>query len=225
MTQVKICGVTRPEDVEGACGFGASYLGFNFAAVSPRRVTLETARRLAAASAPGVLRVGVFVGESYEEIVAAIAAGRLDLIQLHRPLREEDFEKVPRPVICVARVHGGAKEVPEPALLARCRALLFDTAAPTSLSSAARSGLLGKQAAPGGTGARFDWGVVEGKKWPVPLFLAGGLNAGNVAEAIRRARPAAVDVASGVESEPGIKDTERMRKFFEAVRRADEEQG
>ncbi|HJW15302.1 MAG TPA: hypothetical protein VJ776_11420, partial [Thermoanaerobaculia bacterium] len=74
---------------------------------------------------------------------------------------------------------------------------------------------------PGGTGTTLDWDALAGKRWPVPIMLAGGLNADNVEEAVSRIRPAAVDVASGVESSPGIKDEERLRLFFEAVRRAD----
>jgi len=206
VTEVKVCGLTRPQDVEQACALGASFVGLNFSVVSPRRVTLETARRLAAASAPGVRRVGVFVGESYEEILAAIEAARLDLVQLHRPLREEDLEKVPRPIIAVARIANTAAQLPAPPFVEKCHALLLDTDRPGSA---------------GGTGERFDWRLLEGRTWPVPVFLAGGLTPENVGEGIRRARPAAVDVASGVESAPGIKDPERMRDFFEAVRQAD----
>jgi len=206
MTEVKICGLTRPEDVEEACALGVSYVGFNFAAVSPRRVTLETARRLAAATAPGVRRVGIFVDEGADFVEEAAEAGRLDLLQVHRTLREEDLERLPRPIVAVARVVGSAAQVPAPLLLARCRAFLFDTAVPGR---------------PGGTAERFDWSLLEGKSWPVPLFLAGGLTPENVGEGIRRARPAAVDVASGVESAPGVKDSEKMKRFLQAVREAD----
>ena len=206
MTRVKICGLTRPEDVAAACALGASYLGFNFSSRSPRRVTFERAGELAAAAAPGVARVGILVDEDPVFAAEAVEAGGLGLLQIHRPLREEDLARMPRPVIAVARVVGAVAQVPAPALLARCRALLFDTAVP---------GLLG------GTGERFDWSVLEGKSWPVPLFLAGGLTAQNVGEGIRRARPAAVDVASGVESAPGVKDAARLKRFFEAVEEAD----
>ncbi len=206
MTEVKICGLTRPEDVVLACDLGAVYVGFNFAEASPRRVSLETARRLANAAAPGVVRVGVFVEESGTVIGEAVAAARLDLLQIHRPLSEADLERLPRPVIAVARVSGHATELPADEVLARCRSLLFDTAVPERT---------------GGTGVPFDWSVLERRRWPIPVFLAGGLTAGNVGEAIARLHPCAVDVASGVEAAPGIKDERRMKQFFEAVRQAD----
>ncbi len=206
MTRVKICGLTRAQDVELACVLGADYLGFNFAAASPRRVTLERARDLAGITSPGVLRVGVFVDESAEEIRAASAAARLDLVQIHRPLSAKDLEEAPVPVIAVVGVSRNGADVPGPELLARCRAVLCDTA------------VAGKS---GGTGLAFDWSLLSGTDWPVPVILAGGLECGNVGEAIARVHPAAVDVASGVESSPGVKDETKMRLFFEAVRRAD----
>ena len=205
MIDVKICGLTRPQDVEMACALGAAYLGFNFAAVSPRRVSLPAARRLAAAAGPGAAKVGVFVEESQAQIREAIEAAGLDLVQIHRPLREIDLE-LPRPVLAVARLRNGSAALPEETLLARCRFVLFDASLPDR---------------PGGTGTTLDWNALAGRRWPVPLMLAGGLDAENVAAAIARVRPAAVDVSSGVESSPGVKDEEKMRLFVEAVRRAD----
>jgi phosphoribosylanthranilate isomerase len=207
MTEVKICGLTRLEDVALACELGAAYLGFNFAAVSQRRVTVEEGRRLGEVAKGGIARVGVFVGESYETIAQACDAARLDFVQLHRALLEEDLRRVPRPVIAVARIGPGAVPVPPPALLQGCRALLFDAAVPGR---------------PGGTGVAFDWSSLEARSYPVPLFLAGGLTPENVGEAVSCVRPDAVDVASGVESAPGAKDRDRMARFFEAVRRSDE---
>ncbi len=206
MTRVKICGVTREEDAALASELGASYVGLNFAAVSPRRVTLQAARRLSRAVARGVTRVGVFVSEPFGEIRRAVEEAGLDLVQVHRPLTREDLEALPCPVIAVAHVsRNGADPAPRE-LLARCRMLLLDTSG-------------GER--PGGTGKAFDWDLVAGRSWPLPLILAGGLTPENVSEAIARVRPSAVDVASGVESSPGIKDEIRMRRFFEAVRRAD----
>jgi phosphoribosylanthranilate isomerase len=206
MTQVKICGLTRPADVELACALGADYLGFNFAAASSRRVTLEAARALIREARPGVLRVGVFVDETPEEIRDAIAAARLDLVQIHRPLSAEDLDRAPVPVIAVVCVSRNGADAPSPELLARCRSVLCDTAVPGRA---------------GGTGTVFDWRLLAGRDWPVPIILAGGLDPDNVGEAIARVHPSAVDVASGVESSPGIKNEKRMRLFFEAVRRAD----
>jgi phosphoribosylanthranilate isomerase len=209
LTEIKICGLTRPEDVALACELGARWLGFNFAAESPRRVGLDRARELALASlaSPGTGRVGVFVRESLDEIRGAVDAASLDAVQLHRELRPEDLDEIPRPVFAVVRVAGAPLDVPGPVFLERCRALLFDAAVPS---------------ANGGTGRAFDWSLLEGRRWPVPFFLAGGLTPENVGAAVARLRPAGVDVASGVESAPGIKDRARMRRFFEAVREADE---
>jgi phosphoribosylanthranilate isomerase len=205
MTGVKICGLTRPQDVETACALGASFVGFNFAAVSPRRVSLEAARGLARVTSPGVARVGVFVRESRKEIEDAIDAAALDCVQIHRRLAAEDLEWMRRPVIAVERVSPRGVEASPARLLEKCRSVLLDTSGDR----------------PGGTGIPFDWDVLAGRTWPVPLILAGGLDAANVGAAIARVRPSAVDVASGVESAPGIKDERRMKEFFEAVRQAD----
>jgi phosphoribosylanthranilate isomerase len=192
--------------VDLACALGASYVGFNFAATSSRRVTLDAARDLAAAARPGVLRVGVFVHESVEEIHRAAVAARLDLVQIHRPISTQDLNQSPLPIIAVVSMTRNGADASPPELLARCRSVLCDTAVP------GRSG---------GTGTVFDWGLLAGRAWPVPIILAGGLDPDNVGEAIARVHPSAVDVASGVESSPGVKDEDRMRRFFEAVRRAD----
>jgi phosphoribosylanthranilate isomerase len=203
VTRIKICGLTREEDVRAAADLGAAYLGLNFASGSPRRVTLEKARSLARC-ARGALRVGVFVGETRGEIEAASEAASLDLVQLHRPLREEDLS-LPVPIIAVALVSGsGAAPIP-PAILSRCHAVLFDS------DDATRRG----------PRAPFEWSQPAGNRSTVPAWLAGGLTPENVAEAIRTFRPAGVDVASGVESAPGVKDHDRMRLFFESVRSAD----
>ncbi|MGH9367982.1 MAG: phosphoribosylanthranilate isomerase [Thermoanaerobaculia bacterium] len=210
MTAVKICGLTRAQDVALAGALGAAWVGFNFAEGSPRRVPLEASRRLSEAVPAGVLRVGVFVSEDARAIREAVLRARLDLVQLHRPLRPEDLDALSLPVIAVAKVGSGGVELPAPGLLARCRALLFDT-------------LAARQA--GGTGKPFDWGVVAGRDFGLPVLLAGGLDPGNVAGAVRRVRPWGVDVASGIESAPGVKDPEKLRRFFQAVREADAEDG
>ncbi|MEP6769555.1 MAG: phosphoribosylanthranilate isomerase [Acidobacteriota bacterium] len=205
MTDVKICGLTRAEDVARACELGARYLGFNFSAASPRRISPEAARGLVSAAARHVSRVGVFVDETAEQMREAVDAASLDFIQIHRPLRPEDFDLSPRPVFAVARVRKRL-EVPPDETLARCHALLFDAAAP---------------GVAGGSGATFDWDLLAGRRWPVPVFLAGGLAPENVGGAIARVCPSAVDVASGVESAPGVKDEEKMARFFRAVEEAD----
>lgn len=202
-TAVKICGLTRAKDVALACELGAAYVGFNFSAASPRRVEIDRAGELADAAAPGVLRVGVFADEDLATIVRAVERGRLELVQLHRRLTQEELALVPVPVLGVARLEGGALRAPAANLLSHCHALLVDPSE--------------------GTGTTFDWSLLDSSGWTVPIFIAGGLTPENVAEVIRRLRPAGVDVATGVESAPGIKDREKLSRFFAAVEEADRE--
>lgn len=202
-TAVKICGLTRPEDVALACALGAAYVGFNFASSSPRRVDLDRAEDLSAATAPGVLRVGVFANEDLATVGRAVERGRLDLVQLHRRLKTEELAILPVPVVGVARREEGVLRAPAADLLSRCHALLVDPSE--------------------GTGTSIDWSLVDSSGWSVPIFVAGGLTPENVGEAIRRLRPAAVDVATGVESVPGIKDREKLSRFFAAVAKANDE--
>jgi phosphoribosylanthranilate isomerase len=209
VTKVKICGLTREEDVVPACELGASLVGFNFSSLSPREIDLATGKRLARSAAAGALRVGVFVRESIDRISDAVAGASLDLVQIHRELSEEDLASLPVPVIAVAPVGERGPRIPPAAVIARCRALLFD-----------RASVLGA----GGTGRPFDWNTLAGRSFPAPVFVAGGLSPETVGVAIRRVRPAGVDVASGVESQPGVKDPERMRRFFEEVIAADRDQ-
>jgi phosphoribosylanthranilate isomerase len=204
MTVVKICGLTQPEDVALACALGAAYVGFNFVEASPRRVSPEAARDLADATAPGVLRVGVFRAEGDEAVASAVELGRLDLIQLHRPLTKQELDRAPVPMIAVAPSGGTAPDLPL-ALLARCHAILLDSSE--------------------GAGRRLDPAPLRRARWPVPVFVAGGLDAESVGDVIRAWRPAGVDVASGGERAPGIKDRDKLARLFEAVREADEEEG
>ncbi len=203
MTAVKVCGLTRAEDVAAACALGAAYLGFNFVGSSPRRVTPAAARQLGEGASRGVLRVGVFGRDEVATVAETAAAAGLDLVQLHVMLTEELVAGSPVPIIAVARPSGDAFNVPRGELLVRCHAVLFDPSE--------------------GTGAPLDPGRVAEASWPVPVFVAGGLTPENVGAVIRRLRPAAVDVASGVESAPGVKDRDKLERFFAAVREADGE--
>ena len=199
-TSVKICGLTRAEDVAAAAGLGAAYVGFNLSSLSPRRADLARASELIGASGRAK-RVGVFVEERPHEIRRAIDVLSLDLLQFHRDLRAEDLD-YGLPVVAVCRVSGTPGTLPAPELLSRCRAVLFDTAHPRT---------------PGGTGEAFDWGSLDGLSVPVARWVAGGLRSDNVREAIVRIRPDVVDVASGVESSPGVKDRSKLEAFFRAV--------
>ncbi|MDQ5856856.1 MAG: phosphoribosylanthranilate isomerase [Acidobacteriota bacterium] len=166
------------------------------------------ARRHAGASG-GALRVGVFVDETYLHIEEAVFEASLDLVQIHRPLTAQDLRYVRVPVLAVAHA-GRDDEIPPRELLERCAGILFD-------SSSAD--------ATGGTGVPFDWTLLEDRAWPIPVFVAGGLHPGNVGDSITRTRAAAVDVASGVEASPGVKDHAKMERFFAAVREADARAG
>jgi phosphoribosylanthranilate isomerase len=206
-----VCGLTRPADVAAACELGARYVGFNFAAASPRRVGIAAAREISRETAPGVERVGVFVDEARDEILRAAEAAALDLVQIHRPLAAGDLD-LPLPLVAWMGVDASGELAGSDLALtsycvAGCRAVIVDTPRPGG---------------GGGTGRTFDWSALAGRRLPAPLWLAGGLVAENVADAIARVRPSAVDVASGVESAPGIKDRGRLEEFFRAVRRADE---
>jgi phosphoribosylanthranilate isomerase len=196
---VKICGITRPEDAAVAAELGASYIGLNFWSGSRRRVSIEQARVVAAAAPPGVLVVGVFVNATGDEIEDTARRVGLDLVQLHGDEEPQACERFAGRYIRALRADLAATAPRYPGAVA----ILVDTPSSTY----------------GGTGRTFDWAEaqparVAGK----PLILAGGLHPGNVVAAVRAVRPEGVDVASGVESSPGIKDHGMMRDFMSAVR-------
>lgn len=215
MTSIKFCGLTRPEDAHWAAALGAAYAGVIFAPDSKRRVTTDTAIAVFDAVADSVERVGVFGDLPAEEIAGIAAATGLDIVQLHgtpgaegiRQLREFFGGRV-WAVVGLDPANGSISQ--EAADLAEVAdAVLFDTAV---------GGIAG------GTGIAFDWRAlaaeVERLAEATPVVIAGGLTPVNVGEAIRLLAPAAVDVSSGVELSPGIKDHALMRSFAEAVRSA-----
>jgi len=205
VVRIKICGLTRAGDVQAAVAAGADAVGFVFAA-SPRRISIETAIRLSSYVPEGVLRVGLFMDQARSEIGQVVSTVPLDLLQFHGSETERECMAFNMPWLkAVAMQDAGSIERAERE---------FPGAAGLLLDSHAK----GRR---GGSGRKFDWGLAKpaaGKIW-----LAGGLNADNVGEAIRVVRPYAVDVSSGVEIEPGIKDEARIRAFVEAVRRAENE--
>ena len=199
MSLVKICGLTRPEDIEAAHEAGPTYIGFVFAP-SRRRVTPETAARLRAGLRAEIRVVGVFVDAPPGEPEALLQRGIIDIVQLHGRETEEEIralkERTGAPVIKAVRM-----ETPGDAARWRDSAadwLLLDNGA-------------------GGTGRAFDWTLAAGVS--KPFFLAGGIHPGNAADAVRRLRPYAVDASSGVETN-GYKDGEKMRALVRAVREA-----
>ena len=192
MTKVKICGLSTASAVETACQTGADYIGFVFAD-SRRRVSLEQAQKLAALVPPAVQKVGVFVSPSLSELRKAISVANLDLVQIHGDFDEELLTQVGRPVIRAYQVKGELKEFSQ-----QVDYLLFD--APLA-----------------GSGQTFDWQVFDESQIHQPFFIAGGLNAGNVREAIQHFAPYAVDVSSGVETD-GKKDLQKITEFIERVK-------
>jgi phosphoribosylanthranilate isomerase len=213
MFRIKICGITRPEDALAAATAGADAIGLNFYPRSARFVGEEQARRIAAAVPAGIARVGVFVNESADDIQRIFDRTPLDLIQLHGDEPPEFLCQLgDRPIIRVFRV-GIAGLAAALAYLDRCRQLGVVPRMVLADAAAGRSY--------GGTGEVADWSALSGypaADWHPPLILAGGLTPENVAAAIRAVRPAAVDTASGVESSPGVKDAELMKRFVEAAR-------
>jgi phosphoribosylanthranilate isomerase len=201
-TRVKICGITRPEDALLCVEAGVDALGFNFWPGSKRHVQVELAREIAAALPSGVLRVGVFVRASPEEVRQTVRAVGLGAVQLHGDEDPALYSDVGAQVWQVLRVADRLPEAPSPA----AAAVLLDA----------------KVEGFGGAGRRFDWRLARSAAgWAVPVWLAGGLNPDNVGEALRLAGASGVDVASGVESAPGIKDPARVRAFVAAARVAE----
>lgn len=197
---VKVCGFTREEDVRASSEAGVHWLGFNLWPGSKRYVRPDQARSLVAAMSPEQRAVGIFVDASPTEVLEAATVAGLHAVQLHGSERAEDWRGFSLPVIKALRVDG-----PESLLEADawdCEALLLDAPGPL----------------PGGNGTSFAWELAVQLSSRRQVLVAGGLNPGNVAEAVRASRPYGVDVASGVECSPGIKDAALMMRFAEAAR-------
>lgn len=198
----KICGITRIEDALAAAHAGADAIGLVFYAKSPRAVNVQQARAIIAALPPFVTTTGLFVNASRCELGEILDAVPLDLLQFHGDETPAECEGYHRPYIKALRVRPGDD------LQAACRAyrnasgILLDTFV---------------AGVPGGTGEAFDWSLVP-EHLDMPIVLAGGLHAGNVAQAISQVKPWAVDVSGGVESSKGIKDHGKIDAFIKAVR-------
>ena len=198
--RIKICGVTRAEDALAAVRLGADALGFNFWPGSKRHVTPAAARAIIARLPPFVTPVGVFVNQLEGEMRAIAAESGIQVFQLHGDEPPELCARLPLPVV---------KAIPVDQVRALSRLLSYEVSA-FLLDTPSRGY--------GGSGEPFDWSLAEGVSEVAPVILAGGLTPENVAAAGRAVRPYAVDVASGVESSPGVKDMARMSRFFAAVR-------
>ncbi|HVI93953.1 MAG TPA: phosphoribosylanthranilate isomerase [Anaeromyxobacter sp.] len=199
--KVKICGITRLEDALEAARLGADALGFNFWPGSKRYVAPADARAIVRRLPPFVTAVGVFVDAPREEILRAVAASGIQVAQLHGDEPPELCASLPLPVVKALRI-------------ANAHAL-------AALAAYEVSGFLldAPSAGYGGSGKTFDWSLATEAAAVVPVMLAGGLTPENVAEAIRAVRPWGVDVASGVERAPGVKDLAKLRRFIETAKK------
>jgi len=208
--RAKICGLSEPETVRMAVAAGAAYVGLVFYPPSPRNVTAKQACGLASLARAPVQKVGLFVDPDDATLAAVTMQVALDLIQLHGRETPERVAAVRAgfgvPVMKAIKV-GSAEDVEAAhAYEDVCDLLLFDAKAPGAKL-------------PGGTGQSFDWTLLAGRTWRKPWMLSGGLDAANVAEAVRVTGAALVDVSSGVESAPGRKDPAAIRAFLDAVGR------
>jgi phosphoribosylanthranilate isomerase len=200
-TRAKICGITRVEDALAAVAGGADAIGLVFYAKSPRHVSVERAVEIVASLPPFVDAVGLFVDAEPAEVRAVLQRVRLDLLQFHGNETPPYCQAFDFPYIKAVRVRPGLNLLQYAADFASARALLLDAY---------------QEGVAGGTGQTFDWDLIPANL-PKPVILAGGLDAGNVAEAIKRVRPYAVDVSGGVEREKGIKDAAKIAAFMRGV--------
>jgi phosphoribosylanthranilate isomerase len=211
--RVKICGLRSPDDVIAAARAGAAYLGFVFFERSPRNVTLPQARAAALAAPPGLMRVALVVDAGDALLEALLAQVPVDMLQLHGHESPERVAEIrTRYGLPVMKAIGLAGPADLDAIARHAPVadqILVDARPPA-----------GAAALPGGNGLAFDWQLLAGRRWPCPWMLAGGLTPANVAEAIRLTGARQVDVSSGVESAPGVKDPARMAEFVAATRPA-----
>ena len=206
----KICGLTTPETLDAAVGGGASHVGFVFFPASPRHATFEQAAGLAARAPARVGKVGVFVDPCNMLLDSAVAAGRLDALQLHKtdPRRTAAIrERTGLPIWAAVAVKVRADLDEAARYRGIADRILYDAKTPDTA------------ALPGGMGLRFDWKLLDGFAHPLPWTLSGGLDASNVAEAVGITGARMVDVSSGVENAPGRKDVDKIAAFLKAVAR------
>lgn len=215
MFRIKICGITTPADARLAVEAGADAIGLNFCEASPRHIDEAAATAICAAIPAGALKVGVFVNASPDDVRRSYDKLGLDLVQLHGDEPPEQLQGLADLPLVRAFRCGPSGLGAVSAYLESCRVLgspprmvLIDAFQPGDY---------------GGTGQLAPWDLAarfHDLRFPYPLVLAGGLNADNVIQAIAQVRPAAVDVASGVESSPGVKDVQKVRAFVARASRA-----
>jgi phosphoribosylanthranilate isomerase len=202
MVRIKICGITRPEDGRQAAQLGADAIGLVFYDKSPRHVTLGQARAVVAALPPFVTVVALFVDPTRAQVEAVLEACPIDLLQFHGAETPAFCRGFFRPYVKAVRMAPGVDLNVLAHDYSDARGLLVDAFV---------------EGVAGGTGLRFDWSLLP-RNLALPLILSGGLDEHNVAEAVRRVSPAAVDVSSGVEQSKGIKSAARMAAFISGAR-------
>ena len=207
----KICGLSTEEAVAAASAGGVAFLGFVFYPPSPRAVTPRQAARLCTGVPSGIARVGLFVDADDRAIEATLEEAPLEMLQFHgseTPDRVAAAKlRFGRPVMKAVAIAGPEDVAGAAPYQDVADFLLFDAKPPRRLD-----------ALPGGNGLAFDWELIAGRSWRVPWMLSGGLTAELLPEAVRISGAAAVDVSSGVESRPGVKDVEKIRAFLAAAR-------
>jgi phosphoribosylanthranilate isomerase len=207
---VKICGLSAPETLDAALQAGADMVGFVFFPPSPRHVGLETARALGRQVGGRAAKVALTVDADDATLANIVETLQPDLLQLHGKetvARLRDIkQRFDLPVMKAIAVETAADLAPLPGYAAVADRILFDARAPKGATR------------PGGLGSSFDWHVLEKLELVLPFMVSGGLTAANVAEAVRITRAGGVDVSSGVERAPGIKDPEMIRAFVRAAR-------
>lgn len=201
-TKIKICGLKRSEDIEYVNKYRPDYIGFVFFPPSSRFVTVEQAVQLRQMLDPEITAVGVFLDNSLSEILEVIQSGAVDMVQLHGETASE-----------LVKVIKGSTAMPV------IEAFSIETADDVASAEASIADYVLLDHGPGGGGTTFDWGLLSdiNKPW----FLAGGLNPGNVTDALKICDPYAVDVSSGVETDK-LKDEEKIKSFVDKVRRNNE---
>ena len=202
MTRIKICGITRPEDADACVDAGVEFLGFNLWRGSKRYRTAQEHAAIIARLPPTTIAVGVFVHGQRDELVCANLA-RVAWVQIHGTPAVWTHDRITRPAIRAVPVDHPLS----PASLAGADYWILDT----------------PQQGHGGGGRSFDWKLADPLAGHPRVFVAGGLDPDNIGDVVRRLKPYAVDVASGVESAPGVKDHGRIRAFVQAVREASAE--
>jgi phosphoribosylanthranilate isomerase len=211
--RAKICGLSTPDAVAAAVGGGAAFVGFVFYSRSPRAVTPAHAATLAPLVPASVGKVGLFVDDTDDRFAEVLGAVKLDLLQLHGHETPERVAAIRArfgvPVMKVTGVAGAGDIAAADAYVEVADWLMFDARPPKEMTGAL----------PGGNALAFDWTLIAGRKWPKPWMLAGGLNAGNLAEAVRISGASHVDVSSGVEDQPGRKSLGKIAAFLGAARR------